>query len=152
MIKNIAFFLTLIFSISVHAYTDKQISETLTAEFDQLYSKVKNLKHTYEIGGILKGKKIDNFELLWNLDSSESGYDTIRVYKDYGVSKQAFAVTYYRAKHIVPGAHVIRRFIGKTQSGWRADTVDYDSGFYYFIFMQKIRTHHCIKMIKVRFN
>lgn len=137
MFNKIAFSLILGFSslaqasLFEEAYTEKQISNHVISEFEQLYMHVQDLEHDYVVGGILKAKKLAGFELLWSLDSDPKGYDTIRIYKkSKDDEKQGFAVTYYRGRHIIEGVNVIRRFMGPAQSGWRADTVDYSTQAY----------------------
>lgn len=133
--KNILFSFVLVF-LSVAGAIDKagavdKETQILNQEYQKFYSLVEKLQPDALVGGLLKSKKFNDHEILWKLAESENDYTVIRIYREHNDGSEDFAITYYYARHIVPGTLVIRRFIGPAVgSGWRNDTVDLESGDY----------------------
>jgi hypothetical protein len=124
-------FLALFFSFvgSAPAATQERISKRIYSEFTRLKALAETLEPEFEVGGLLKGKRYGDHELLWRLAEEPGQYDVIRIFRDKP-GKDSFDVTFYRADHIVPGRMVIRRFVGPGVSGWRNDTMDLNTGEY----------------------
>jgi hypothetical protein len=119
-----------VFFIALPAAASQEISQRIQEEFSRIYAVAEAAEAEYTVGGFMEGKSYGDHELLWRLGSENGGYDIIRIYRDKGDRQQSLGISYYRARHIVPGRTVIRRFVGPDISGWRNDTIDADTGEY----------------------
>lgn len=127
--KSLILFSLMIFSqgnVAEAAQTD-----VIIEEFDRLKSFVKTLEPDYIVGGLANAKVVGDHEIIWNLAENESDYDFIHIYAEGKDSAKDFSVVYYRGTHIVENTNVVRRFVGPSLSGWRNDTVEYETGYYF---------------------
>ena len=110
-----------------------QKAEILQQEFKELRSLVANLTPDYVVGGLYNAKEYEGVTLLWKIDSEGDGTgenEVIRFYGERVPPLKDFGVTYHKSYAIVPGEVVLRRFYGPDSTGWRNDTIDFESGEY----------------------
>lgn len=104
--------------------------ETVQREWSELRAFVKTLKPDGDVGGVYLSKKFGDVELMWKLDE-EGGQETIRIYLEKGEQGgDSFHVTYHNRLRLSDELVVLRRFVGKNQMPWRADTIDLRTGEY----------------------
>jgi len=104
----------------------------LQIEYLNLKDLTRSLDADGMVGGLYYYKKYDGYEILWDKnDYEDDGHDTLRIFKAAaGPNKQAFSVTYIYSDYLLENTVTLRRFVGPTRKGWRADTVDLTSGDY----------------------
>lgn len=127
--KKAMMILTLVLSFVGQAQASSSYSQTILAEWARFRSMVANLDAEGEVGGYMKFVRYDNMTLLWRTSADKTENEVIRFFQKRP-SGDVFAVTYHKSKDIVPGATVIRRFVGTEPSGWINHTVDYFTGDY----------------------
>ncbi len=135
--KNLIFiflaFLLPCFSYGSQEITAEGVPYILTEEFNRLRSFVAQLKPDGDVGGYYWKKDYGDHLLLWKLEESEDArayHEVIRLYASRGEDQKPFAVTYHKTTGIIDGLMVLRRFIGPEPTGWRNDTIDYQTGEY----------------------
>jgi len=125
----LAFTCLLLSGQKVHA-NSKEISHTIISEYARLRKIVADLQPDSEVAGYLKAKEYGDHKLLWRISDKKGDNELIRIYRDKGPKQQAFVVDYFFSDAIADGRRVTRRFVGPAETGWRNDTVDFDSGSY----------------------
>lgn len=121
------FCLALLANFSLSAQSDFDKSKILTAEWTRLYELVSQTEADYVVGGLYNAKEFDGVTLLWKVGTE---HEVIRLYAERVAPLKDFSVTYYKTPHIVKDTLVLRRFYGPDSTGWRNDTIDYESGEY----------------------
>jgi hypothetical protein len=127
--------------VSVNSFSKLQIEKPspealiLIAEFTKLYNFVSTAKEDGRIDDFMKYKNMNGYEILWDLMTDGSEFDSIAIYRQGSEnpshpSEREFAVAYYRSTQIIEGRNVIRRFVGPTVADWRNDTIDFETGEY----------------------
>lgn len=137
MLNRLFLTLGLVFCFHSAAHAVDGRSVVLKTEFERFYSYVQTLRADGKVGSVMNYKKVGEYLVLWDLGKTPEDYDVIRLYNEHKDGTDAFAVSYYRSKQIVPGRTVIRRFVGPGIVGWRNDTMDLATGEY--LGMQGVR-------------
>lgn len=128
LLKSSAFLcLALLVNFSLFAQSDFDKSKILTAEWNRLYELVSQTEADYVVGGLYNAKEFDGVTLLWKVGTE---HEVIRFYAERMAPLKDFSVTYFKTPHIVKDTMVLRRFYGPDSTGWRNDTIDFDSGDY----------------------
>lgn len=124
--------LSVVLAIGLSAFANNSPSKVLLGEYNRLHKMVQELEPEFEVGGVLKGVKINGVELLWDLASGPSDYDIIRIFVDHPTDPDKFfSVDYYRGTHLIDDHNVVRRFIEPSSSMWVNHTVDFETGEYF---------------------
>lgn len=116
--------------ISTVATASSDVAKRVQMEFHALRNQVSQWEPEYSVGEYMYGKQFGDHEVLWRLSEKAGDSEVIRIYRNKGKNKDAFAVTFHYGTHIVDNHTVIRRFFGPAQLGWRNDTVDAVTGEY----------------------
>lgn len=120
--------ITILF-FSAHGFSASQ-GANLREEYDRLKATASALAPDFLVGGYLKGKNYGDHVFLWHLAEEKGEAEMIRILRKKSQGEQSFDITFHHNEVIVRGRSVIRRFLGPVSTGWRNDTIDFESGEY----------------------
>lgn len=101
-------------------------AEILTEEYNRIKSWVQQSQTDGVIGNLYPYIQMDGYILMFSNDF-DNQHETIRFFINGEGHEKDFSITYYKSQYMVENKMVIRRFVGPEPTGWRNDTIDFDT-------------------------